>query len=62
MALFFRTGTPGKDVMPLAKEILQPFGSLYGLPSADFAQFRGVNGIRLAKFAQVTCMPELATR
>lgn len=40
-----RTGTPGKDVMTLAKEMLQRFGSLYGLLSADFAQFRGVNGI-----------------
>ncbi|EJQ4912703.1 hypothetical protein NX269_004646, partial [Salmonella enterica] len=29
LALFLRTGTPGKDVMTLAKEILQHFGSLY---------------------------------
>ena len=27
LALFLRTGTPGKDVMTLAKEILQHFGS-----------------------------------
>lgn len=26
LALFLRTGTPGKDVMTLAKEILQHFG------------------------------------
>ncbi|HAG3147452.1 TPA: JAB domain-containing protein [Salmonella enterica] len=42
LALFLRTGTPGKDVMTLAKEILQHFGSLYGLLSADFAQLKGI--------------------
>ncbi|EEI4288973.1 hypothetical protein G0R22_004735, partial [Salmonella enterica] len=62
LALFLRTGTPGKDVMTLAKEILQHFGSLYGLLSADFAQFRGVNGIGLAKFAQLKGIAELARR
>ncbi len=48
--------------MTLAKEILQHFGSLYGLLSADFAQFRGVNGIGLAKFAQLKGIAELARR
>lgn len=46
----------------VGKEILQHFGSLYGLLSADFAQFRGVNGIGLAKFAQLKGIAELARR
>lgn len=31
LALFLRTGTRGKDVLTLAKEMLENFGSLYGL-------------------------------
>ncbi|OCD69435.1 hypothetical protein AWZ69_13960 [Shigella sonnei] len=30
LALFLRTGTRGKDVLTLAKEMLENFGSLYG--------------------------------
>lgn len=59
---FFTYRHTGKDVMTLAAEILQRFGSLYGLLSADFAQFRGVNGIGIAKFAQLKGIAELARR
>lgn len=52
----------GKRCYDVGKEILQHFGSLYGLLSADFAQFRGVNGIGLAKFAQLKGIAELARR
>ena len=45
LALFLRTGTRGKDVLTLAKEMLENFGSLYG--------FSGVHGIGVAKFAQL---------
>ncbi|MDU4661011.1 MAG: UPF0758 domain-containing protein, partial [Enterobacter hormaechei] len=30
LALFLRTGTPGKTVFTLAKELIDHFGSLYG--------------------------------
>lgn len=46
----------GKRCYDVGKEILQHFGSLYGLLSADFAQFRGVNGIGTAKFAQLKAL------
>ncbi|HBC5382859.1 TPA: DNA repair protein RadC [Citrobacter koseri] len=61
LALFLRTGVPGKDVMALAHETLQRSGSLYGLLSADFAQFRGT-GIGIAKYAQLKGVAELARR
>ncbi|XNM48022.1 UPF0758 domain-containing protein [Escherichia coli] len=35
LALFPRTGTRGKDVLTLAKEMLENFGSLYGLLTSD---------------------------
>jgi DNA repair protein RadC len=34
-------------------DLLQRFGSLYGLLSADKAQFETVDGIGLAKYAQL---------
>ncbi|HFZ8994778.1 TPA: DNA repair protein RadC [Citrobacter freundii] len=61
LALFLRTGKPGKNVMILAQETLQRFGSLYGLLSADFAQFRGT-GIGIAKYTQLKGIAELARR
>ena len=53
LALFLRTGTRGKDVLTLAKEMLENFGSLYGLLTSEYEQFSGVHGIGVAKFAQL---------
>lgn len=62
LALFLRTGTPGKDVFALAKEILEHFGSLYSLLTADYSQFSAVTGIGVAKYAQLKGIAELARR
>ncbi|CBG90875.1 RadC family protein [Citrobacter rodentium] len=62
LALFLRTGTPGKDVFTLAKEILEHFGSLYSLLTADYSQFVSVTGIGVAKYAQLKGIAELARR
>lgn len=62
LALFLRTGTPGKDVLTLARELLHHFGSLYGLLSADLVLFRDVKGIGVAKYAQLRGISELARR
>ncbi|POT55650.1 hypothetical protein C3432_21665 [Citrobacter amalonaticus] len=62
LALFLRTGTQGKDVLTLAKEMLQHFGSLYGLLTADYLQFRHIPGIGVAKYAQIKGIAELARR
>ena len=62
LALFLRTGTPGKTVFTLAKELIAHFGSLYGLLTADLAQFKHIGGIGVAKYAQLRAIAELARR
>lgn len=62
LALFLRTGTPGRDVFTLAKEILEHFGSLHSLLTADYLQFNSVTGIGVAKYAQLKGIAELARR
>ena len=62
LALFLRTGSQGKNVMTLARDLLQHFGSLYNLLSADMAEFYDVTGIGVAKYAQLRGVAELARR
>ncbi|MTH45542.1 RadC family protein [Intestinirhabdus alba] len=62
LALFLRTGSRGKDVFTLARELLAHFGSLYGLLTADFSQFVSLPGIGVAKYAQIKGIAELARR
>ncbi len=62
LALFLRTGTRSKNVFALARDLLQHFGSLHGLLSAEMQDFRGVEGIGLATFAQLKGIAELAQR
>ena len=62
LALFLRTGIQGKDVLTLAKEMLQHFESLYDLLSADYMDFSYVQGIGIAKYAQLKGIAELARR
>lgn len=62
LALFLRTGTQGKSVYVLARELIHHFGSLYDLLTADMAAFKEVDGIGVAKFAQLRGIAELARR
>lgn len=57
-----RTGTPGKTVFTLAKELIDHFGSLYGLLTAELEAFTHVEGIGVAKYAQLRGIAELARR
>lgn len=50
-----------KDVLT-GKEMLENFGSLYGLLTSEYEQFSGVHGIGVAKFAQLKGIAELARR
>ena len=59
---FLRTGTPGKTVFTLAKDLIGHFGSLYGLMTAELAEFAHVEGIGVAKYAQLKGIAELARR
>lgn len=62
LALFLRTGTRHKDVMTYSYDLLQRFGSLHGLLSANKSQLDAVDGIGLAKYAQLKGIAELARR
>ena len=62
VALFLRTGIPGKSAVELGRELLGRFGGLAGLLSADLAALRKVKGLGTAKLAQLAATPELPRR
>ncbi|MGG7448561.1 RadC family protein [Kosakonia oryzendophytica] len=62
LALFLRTGTPEKCVLTVAREMLTHFGSLYALLSSSLEDFKDIQGIGLAKYAQLRGIGELARR
>ncbi|MCL7420786.1 MAG: DNA repair protein RadC [Methylobacter sp.] len=62
LAIFLRTGTPGKSAVDLARELLTDFGSLQALLDADLARFCQANGLGSAKYAQLQAVLEMARR
>ncbi|MEQ4529770.1 MAG: DNA repair protein RadC [Mixta sp.] len=62
LAIFLRTGACGKPVMALASELLDAFGSLYLLMSAEKSAFKAIKGIGDAKLAQLHAIAELGKR
>ncbi|WP_409075006.1 DNA repair protein RadC [Pantoea sp. C3] len=62
LAIFLRTGSAGVNVMVLAQQMLQEFGSLYHIMTASKAAFSGIKGVGDAKLAQLHAIAELAKR
>jgi DNA repair protein RadC len=62
LAIFLRTGTPGKSAVDLARDLLNDFGSLKALLSADQQRFCQANGLGAAKYAQLQAVMEMAKR
>ena len=62
LAIFLRTGVPGKSAVQLARELLDALGGLPGLMAADERRFCATKGLGRAKFAQVRAITELAHR
>jgi DNA repair protein RadC len=62
LAIFLRTGTPGKSAVDLARDLLDDFGSLKALLDADQARFCQANGLGSAKYAQLQAVLEMAKR
>lgn len=62
LAIFLRTGSGGQHVMTLANQLIDHFGSLYQLMTAERAAFDEIKGIGNAKFAQLGAILELARR
>jgi DNA repair protein RadC len=62
LAIFLRTGVPGRSAVDLARELLLGFGGLRGLLSADLASFSALPGLGPVKYAQLQAGLELARR
>jgi DNA repair protein RadC len=62
LAIFLRVGVRGKSAVDLAQDMLGHFGSLHRLFHANLDEFSEVNGLGLAKYAQLQAVLELARR
>lgn len=62
LAIFLRTGIVGKSVVQLAEELLNDFGSVQAIINASINEFTAINGLGIAKFAQLQAANELVKR
>ncbi len=62
LAIFLRTGIPGKSAVDLARELLQQFGGVRPLLSAGETEFCHGPGLGRAKYAQLQAVLELGQR
>lgn len=62
LAIFLRTGVKGKSAVDLSRELLQQFGSLRALLTADRQTFCQSRGLGEAKFAQLQATMEMSRR
>ena len=62
LAIFLRTGVPGKSAVDLARELLEAFGGLRPLLAAERAAFCRAPGLGAAKFAQLQAVLEMGRR
>lgn len=62
LAIFLRTGVKGISVMELSQNVLQVFGSLRGLLTANLEQFCQVKGLGLTQYIQLQATKEMTKR
>ena len=62
LAIFLRIGTKGKSAVDLARELLNEFGSLRKLLSADINEFCQAKGLGEAKYTQLQACLEMSRR
>lgn len=62
LAIYLRTGVPGKTALDLARELLSSFGSLDKVLESDFETFTQIKGLGEAKFCQLKATLELVRR
>lgn len=62
LAIFLRTGIPGKNAIELARELLAEFGGLSNLLAADRNRLSATKGLGVAKYAQLQAGLELSRR
>ena len=62
LAIFLRTGLPGKSAVELAREMITQFGGLQSLSRVSLREWCGVRGLGEAKYAQLRACLEMAKR
>ena len=62
LAIFLRTGMPGKSAVDMARELILEFKSLTRLFAASHAEFCAFPGLGDAKYAQLQAVLEMARR
>ena len=62
LAIFLRTGIKGTNVVMLARQILQEFGSLRALLAATETEFCQSKGLGVAKYVQLQAVVEMSRR
>jgi len=62
LAILFRTGVGGENVLRLAERVLTRFDGLPGLATATVAELTGVNGIGPAKAVELKAALEIGRR
>lgn len=62
LAIFLRTGLPGRSALDLARDLLAAFGGLRPLLEADARSFCAHKGLGDAKYVQLQATLELARR
>ena len=62
LAIFLRTGTQGKTVVELSRDLLVRFEGLRNLLEADFSQFSQTKSLGPSKFVQIQAALELGKR
>jgi DNA repair protein RadC len=62
LAIFLRTGLPGKSAVDLAREMITQFGGLQNLNRVSLAEWIQVRGLGEAKYAQLRACLEMAKR
>lgn len=62
LAIFLRTGIPGKTALDLARELLKEFGGLRRLLETSLQRFALMQGLGPAKYAQLQAALEIGRR
>jgi len=62
LAIFLRTGVKGKSAIQLAQVLIKEFGGVQQIIESSVAQFTAINGLGLAKYAQLKAASELVKR
>ncbi len=62
LAIFIRTGRPGRSALEIAHDIINEHGSLVTLLNADQKSFCNTSGLGPAKYAQLAAGLEIAKR